>query len=585
MDDKMECSSEEKKPDTDGGEEGSGEGSTKSPSRTPADLVEGPESKRGKIESEGGSSSSSKFKKRSSSGRRNYRKTSKDDSSSSEESAPHNESKGRQQLSEDSSSDLDALNICLGNDRLSSSTSSSSSSSSTSGPDSPSGLDRLKLSKSEISDGHHDDEEEQPVVLLKNKPSHKWHMAQEITARQYGTSSKSQVPKLFTDRFYGSRHAVERLELMYKLEDHNGCVNALHFNESGTRLVSGSDDLRVIVWDWAIGKKYLAFESGHRSNVFQTKFMPGSNDTLIATCARDGQVRLATLSSTGACRGTRKLAEHNQSVHKLSVHPECPEEILSAGEDGMVYNIDLRQSTAKKMVVVRENTRKVPLYSISSHPLDQNEFCVGGRDQFIRFYDKRFPKQIVKKFKPQHMNEPKASCQVTCATYSYNGAEILASYNDDDIFLFDTRHSDGADYVHRYEGHRNSATVKGVNFFGPRSEYVVSGSDCGHIYFWDKETEAILQFMHGDENGVVNCLEPHPHVPILATSGLDEDVKIWIPSYEEAPALAELKQTVISNTKCRLDERSGNAESFDGQMLWFLWRQIRRSNATRDLHL
>jgi DDB1- and CUL4-associated factor 8 len=95
-------------------------------------------------------------------------------------------------------------------------------------------------------------------------------------------------------------------------------------------------------------------------------------------------------------------------------------------------------------------------------------------------------------------------------------------------------------------------------------------------------------------------LEPHPHVPILATSGLDDDVKIWIPSNEDTPALANLKQvihkqgcrllenhgksifqTVINNTQGRQDERSGTTESFDGQMLWYLWRQIRRSNATR----
>lgn len=47
---------------------------------------------------------------------------------------------------------------------------------------------------------------------------------------------------------------------------------------------------------------------------------------------------------------------------------------------------------------------------------------------------------------------------VTCAVFNYNGTEILGSYNDEDIYLFDTRHSDGADFVHRYEGHRNSVT-------------------------------------------------------------------------------------------------------------------------------
>lgn len=60
----------------------------------------------------------------------------------------------------------------------------------------------------------------------------------------------------------------------------------------------------------------------------------------------------------------------------------------------------------------------------------------------------------------------------------------------------------------------------------------MSGSDCGNCFFWDKNTETIVQWMPGDEAGVVNVLEPHPTFPILATSGLDHDVKIWMPSNE-----------------------------------------------------
>jgi len=53
------------------------------------------------------------------------------------------------------------------------------------------------------------------------------------------------------------------------MDCHNGCVNALHFNSSGTRLVSGSDDLNIIVWDWSLAKPLLNYDSGHRGNVFQ----------------------------------------------------------------------------------------------------------------------------------------------------------------------------------------------------------------------------------------------------------------------------------------------------------------------------
>lgn len=40
----------------------------------------------------------------------------------------------------------------------------------------------------------------------------------------------------------------------------------------------------------------------------------------------------------------------------------------------------------------------------------------------------------------------------------------------------------------------------------------------------------------------VNCLEPHPFAPILATSGLDHDVKIWLPTAEEPTSLDGLKK-------------------------------------------
>jgi hypothetical protein len=29
---------------------------------------------------------------------------------------------------------------------------------------------------------------------------------------------------------------------------------------------------------------------------------------------------------------------------------------------------------------------------------------------------------------------------------------------------------------------------------------------------------------------VVNCLEPHPYLSILATSGIGDDVKVWLTS-------------------------------------------------------
>jgi len=58
-----------------------------------------------------------------------------------------------------------------------------------------------------------------------------------------------------------------------------------------------------------------------------------------------------------------------------------------------------------------------------------------------------------------------------------------------------------------------------VSFFGEDDEYVLSGSDCGHVFMWDKACGSIVWWQEADSE-VVNCLEPHPHLPLtLATSG------------------------------------------------------------------
>lgn len=80
------------------------------------------------------------------------------------------------------------------------------------------------------------------------------------------------------------------MELMYKLDKHDGCVNSLNFHPDGSLLASGSDDLKVVLWDWKMGNPLLSFDSKHRGNVFQSKFMHLSGDLHIATCSRDGQV-------------------------------------------------------------------------------------------------------------------------------------------------------------------------------------------------------------------------------------------------------------------------------------------------------
>lgn len=436
--------------------------------------------------------------------------------------------------------------------------------------------------------------QQDPLEVKKSKPLNQntpWNVVQAFHKRSLGLSANQNPFSSFNSKCYSSLRFVQRLELAYKMDRHNGCVNALHFHPNGTRLASGSDDLNIIIWEpmRPKGVPLITYDSGHRGNVFQAKFLPLCGNQLhVVSCARDGHVRLAELNESG-CVSTRRLGLHRGPAHKLTIFSDTPHVFLSAGEDAAVLEIDVRQSKPNKLLTVKQDDRKVAIYSIQSHPIDDHHFCVGGRDSFVRSYDRRIIRSEtqtpLRTFCPSHLVDSSVRAHVTCAVYNYNGTEILASYNDEDIYSFPAQPDNGDPlcdkFSHRFVGHRNNATVKGVNYYGPNSEFVVSGSDCGNIFFWDAHSEVIVNCLNGDENGVVNCLEPHPLLPILATSGLDDDVKVWMPKCSDEPQLQDLMNTVQTNQREREEERSRESESMDGEMLWILWRHIRRTERRR----
>ena len=64
-----------------------------------------------------------------------------------------------------------------------------------------------------------------------------------------------------------------------------------------------------------------------------------------------------------------------------------------------------------------------------------------------------------------------------------------------------------------------------VNFVGPEDELVVSGSDDGHFFLWDKESGRLHGIYEGD-GSVVNVIESHPRLPLIACSGIDTTIKV-----------------------------------------------------------
>lgn len=88
------------------------------------------------------------------------------------------------------------------------------------------------------------------------------------------------------------------------------------------------------------------------------------------------------------------------------------------------------------------------------------------------------------------------------------------------------------DYLQmKYTGHRNARTmIKEATFWG--RDFVMSGSDCGHVFTWNRKTGELVMLLEADSH-VVNTLQPHPTLPYLITSGIDHDIKLFAPSEDD----------------------------------------------------
>ncbi|CAL0300511.1 unnamed protein product [Lupinus luteus] len=381
----------------------------------------------------------------------------------------------------------------------------------------------------------------------------------------------------FAHRLSASQDLVLRLDILRKLEKHRGCVNTVSFNEDGDILVTGSDDRKVILWDWENGHTKLSFHSGHTNNVFQAKIMPHSDDRSIVTCAAEGQVRQAQILENGGVE-TKLLGKHEGRAHKLAIEPGSPHIFYTCGEDGLVQHFDLRTGAATRLFTCQPIKDRwdfrpvIHLNAITIDPRNPNLFAVAGDDEYARLYDIRKYKwdgsnefgQPTDFFCPPHLvGDDRVG--ITGLAFSEQ-RELLLSYNDEFIYLFTqdmglgpnphpgspvspvsmnsdaseigVSHGSEASPSHIesddktipqvFKGHRNCETVKGVNFFGPKCEYVVSGSDCGRIFIWRKKDGQLIRVMEADKH-VVNCIESHPHTIVLASSGIEHDIKIWTP--------------------------------------------------------
>ncbi|XP_022087581.1 DDB1- and CUL4-associated factor 6-like isoform X4 [Acanthaster planci] len=251
------------------------------------------------------------------------------------------------------------------------------------------------------------------------------------------------------DAIVGSTDFMQRLKLEAKLDIHRGCVNTISWNDSGYRILSGSDDKQLCISDPYTRKKLTNIASGHRANIFSAKFMPMCNDSQIVSCSGDGQIAFNDVENS-AHHGEHMFNCHYGTAYEVVTVPNDPYTFLSCGEDGTVRWFDLRIKNKCTKEECREdvliNCRRA-VTSLAINPIMPYHLGVGCSDSSVRVFDRRMlgtrstgnysgrgVQGMFCRFCPSHLQNKYS--RPTSLQYSTAGNEILVSYSSDYIYLF-----------------------------------------------------------------------------------------------------------------------------------------------------
>lgn len=231
----------------------------------------------------------------------------------------------------------------------------------------------------------------------------------------------------FRSQFCASLHTVQHLQITHYLSSHYGCVNCVGFSRDGNLLVSGSDDLFIVITKWASRKRVVRCHAGHGDNIFQTRFLDNginADGVNVVTSSRDGQVRVTRVDPSGGA-SSRLLYAHTSAINKIALSDSNPFELWSADEDGIVNRYDFRESKHEKVLTWLRDEKKVCLYSIAAHPYDP-EFCISGVNRHVNVYDMRKVGEPVKSFVPSGL--PFVSSKNKRATAIYTVSLVPANH-------------------------------------------------------------------------------------------------------------------------------------------------------------
>lgn len=282
------------------------------------------------------------------------------------------------------------------------------------------------------------------------------------------------------------------------LSGHQDAVQFLAFNKKGSILASCSADLSVKLWDMETFQCTKTL-NGHDHNVSSVVFSQSGD--FLYSASRDKTIKQWDVQ-TGFCKKT--ITGHQEWVRMVIVSPDGTK-LASCSMDQTIIIWDLVKGT--EIWTLRDHEHVIETICFSHAKAD--ETLINPENNVLSEEDCKAAQLEKKKLDEKKVED-------------VGGAFLISGCRDRTIKLWSV--ADGV-CVKTFVGHDN--WVRGV-LFHPSGRYVISCSDDKSIRAWDlRKGGRCCRKLETAHELFVTCVDWNPAFPLLASGGVDHQVKVW----------------------------------------------------------
>jgi WD40 repeat protein len=292
---------------------------------------------------------------------------------------------------------------------------------------------------------------------------------------------------------------------------HGGRVLSIAFSPDGRRIVSGSMDGTLRLWD-SNGKAIGSPFKGHKYGVISVAFSPDGQRIVSADGLFDGTLRL--WDSNGKAIGSPFKGQQG-GARAVAFSPDG-QKMVSGSAYGTLQLWDRNGkalgSPWKAHEIGRSSDFVLSLVKAVAFSPDGRRIVSGGQDGTVRLWDSN-GKAIGSPFKG-HQGD------VAAVAFSPDGQRIISAGEDGTVRLWNSK---GKAIGFPWQGHEGY--VYSVAF-SPDGQRVISAGEDGTMRLWDSEGKLIGSPLKGHDGPVISVAFS-PDGQRIASGGMDDTLRLW----------------------------------------------------------